>query len=73
MHGGADRLVPPDQSKIFYDALRKAGVEVHLEIIPGQGHGIIAPPAVAKEIYRFFDEHLANPNTPATARHGLDP
>ena len=73
MHGGADRLVPPDQSKIFYDALRKAGVEVHLEIIPGQGHGIIAPPAVAKEIYRFFDEHLTHPKSPATARHGLDP
>ena len=73
MHGGADRLVPPDQSKIFYDALLKAGIEAHLEIIPGQGHGIIAPPAVATEIYRFFDEHLTHPKSPATARHGLDP
>jgi acetyl esterase/lipase len=73
MHGGADRLVPPDQSKIFYDALLKAGIEAHLEIIPGLGHGIIAPPAVATEIYRFFDEHLTHPKSPATARHGLDP
>jgi acetyl esterase/lipase len=73
MHGGADQLVPADQSKLFYDALLKAGVEAHLEIIPGQGHGIIAPPAVAGEIYRFFDAHLASPETQVTARHALDP
>jgi acetyl esterase/lipase len=60
MHGGADKLVPPEQSKIFYDALIKAGVEAHLEIIPGKGHGIIAPPPVAEEIYRFYAEHLGN-------------
>ncbi len=58
MHGGADRLVPPEQSRIFYAALLKAGVEAHLEIIPKKGHGIIAPPAVAQEIYRFFSENL---------------
>jgi len=58
MHGGADELVPPEQSKIFYDALLNAGVEAHLEIIPGKGHGIIAPPPVAKEIYKFFNRHL---------------
>lgn len=58
MHGGADNLVPPEQSEIFYDALKKAGVEAHLEIIPGEGHGIIAPPAVAQEIYQFFHQHL---------------
>jgi dipeptidyl aminopeptidase/acylaminoacyl peptidase len=61
MHGGADTLVPPDQSKKFYDALLKAGVEVYLEIIPNQGHGIIAPPPVAREIYQFFDRHLKPP------------
>jgi acetyl esterase/lipase len=58
MHGGADKLVPPDQSRIFYDALRKAGVDVHLEIIPNKGHGIIAPPPVADEIYQFYDKYL---------------
>jgi acetyl esterase/lipase len=58
LHGGADTLVPPEQSKIFCDALLKAGVEAQLEIIPGKGHGIIAPPPVAKEIYEFFNRHL---------------
>jgi acetyl esterase/lipase len=60
MHGGADQLVPPEQGQIFYDALKKAGVEVYLEIIPGQGHGIIAPPNVAEEIYQFFKLHLGD-------------
>jgi acetyl esterase/lipase len=58
MHGGADELVPPDQSEIFYEALLKAGVEAQLEIIPGKGHGIIAPPPVAQKIYRFFNKYL---------------
>jgi acetyl esterase/lipase len=58
MHGGADTLVPPNQSKIFYDVLLKAGVEAQLEIIPGKAHGIIAPPPVAAEIYAFFNRHL---------------
>jgi acetyl esterase/lipase len=58
MHGGADKLVPPAQSQIFYDALVKAGVEAQLEIVPGKGHGIIAPPPVAKEIYAFYDRFL---------------
>lgn len=58
MHGATDKVVPPEQSKIFYDALLQAGVEAHLEIIPGKGHGIIAPPPVAQEIFRFFAENL---------------
>jgi acetyl esterase/lipase len=61
MHGGNDTLVPPEQSEIFYQALLQAGVDVHLEIIPNQGHGIIAPPAVAQEIYQFFDKYLETP------------
>ena len=62
MHGGADTLVPPEQSEIFYDALKRAGVEAQLEIIPGKGHGISAPPAVAAEINQFFRKHLQNNN-----------
>jgi acetyl esterase/lipase len=61
MHGADDTLVPPEQSKIFYQALLKAGVNAHLEIIPNQGHGIIAPPRVAREIYQFFGKHLDVP------------
>jgi acetyl esterase/lipase len=59
MHGGSDNLVPPEQSVLFYGAALKAGVEAHLEIIPGKGHGIIPPPRVAQEIFQFFREHLA--------------
>src|ERR1700744_4828050 len=44
MHGSADKLVPVEQSEIFYEAARKAGVDAHLEIVPNKGHGIIAPP-----------------------------
>ena len=58
MHGGADPLVPPEQSRIFYAALLRAGVPAQLEIIPGKGHGIIAPPPVAQEIYQFFGKYL---------------
>jgi acetyl esterase/lipase len=58
MHGSTDDLMPLEQSQIFYDAILKAGVEAHLEIIPGKGHGIIAPPTVTQEIYAFFNRHL---------------
>ncbi len=58
LHGGADTLVPPEQSEIFYDALKKAGVDVQLVIVPNKGHGIIAPPDAAQEIYVFFAKYL---------------
>ena len=58
MHGQEDQLVPLQQSQIFYDALKRAGVDAHLEIVPHKGHGIIAPPKVASEIYQFFQKYL---------------
>jgi acetyl esterase/lipase len=60
LHGGEDTLVPPSQSVLLYDALRKAGVPAQLAIIPGKGHGIIAPPPQAKEIYSFFQKYLSH-------------
>ena len=68
-HGEKDTLVPVQQSELFYDALKKAGVEAHLVIVPGQGHGIIAPPDAAQQIYQFFDRQL-KPN-PSSAMHLL--
>jgi acetyl esterase/lipase len=59
LHGGDDRLVPPAQSQLLFDALRKANVPAQLAIIPGKGHGIIAPPEQAKEIYAFFQKYLS--------------
>ena len=58
LHGSADKLVPPEQSVWFYEALVKAGVPAHLEIVPNKGHGIIAPPKAAQEIFDFFDRYL---------------
>lgn len=60
MHGSKDMTVPVEQSEIFYDALKKSGVESQLEIISGKGHSIIAPPPVADKIFQFFRHHLAN-------------
>jgi len=58
LHGDQDTLVPVQQSELFYDALKKAGVEAHLVIVTGKGHGIIAPPDAAQQIYQFFDRQL---------------
>ncbi|MFO1486848.1 MAG: alpha/beta hydrolase [Verrucomicrobiota bacterium] len=58
LHGGADRLVPPEQSQLLHEALLRVGVESHLAIIPNKGHGIFAPPEVAREIRGFFVRQL---------------
>lgn len=58
LHGDKDTLVPIQQSQLFYDALRRVGVEAHFFTVPGKGHGIIAPPEAAKQIYEFFQRHL---------------
>jgi acetyl esterase/lipase len=39
IHGDADPVVPVEQSKLFREALAKAGVHVELKIVPGGGHG----------------------------------
>lgn len=61
LHGDKDTVVPAEQSKLFYAALKRSGVDAQLAIVPGKGHGIIAPPDVAERIYRFFDEYLREP------------
>jgi|SRR5579875_487758 len=60
MHGADDKTVPPEQSEIFAEALKKAGVEVTLKILPGAGHGGTAftSPESRKLIAEFFDKHL---------------
>jgi len=57
-HGEKDTLVPVEQSRLLYDALKKAGVEVQLETAPNKGHGAIPSKPVVKEIFEFFDRHL---------------
>lgn len=39
IHGSDDRAVPPNQSELLHEALKKAGVPNKLYIIKGAGHG----------------------------------
>jgi acetyl esterase/lipase len=60
MHGNRDDVVPPGQSELLAEALKKAGVPVELRIIDGAGHG---GPAFGsnenrKRIMEFFEKHL---------------
>lgn len=39
LHGGQDRIVPPEQGRSFAAALAAAGVPVDLHVLPAAGHG----------------------------------
>ena len=47
LHGDADTDVPSEQSQAFEAALRRAGVPVRLELVPGATHGSIYSAEVA--------------------------
>jgi acetyl esterase/lipase len=69
MQGSKDPLVHPEQSQWLDEALKKAGVESHLVIVEGAGHGgpQFMTPERAKMILTFFDKHLKNlPTTKPT-------
>ena len=42
-HGDADPTVPPQQSRLFHEALRQAGVDSELLMLEGEGHGFRSP------------------------------
>ncbi len=60
MHGDQDNTVPLDQSEVLAKALKKAGVEVDLVIVKGNGHGGPGFNTVEnrKLIEDFFAKHL---------------
>ena len=62
MHGDKDNVVPPGQSDELADALKKAGVEVTLQVIKDNGHGGpgFGSPERRKQIEDFFAKHLGN-------------
>jgi acetyl esterase/lipase len=69
MQGTKDPLVEVKQSEYLDAALKKAGVESHLEIIEGAGHGgpQFNTPKNAMMIFNFFNKHLKAATTqPAT-------
>jgi len=57
MHGDKDPLVPMNQSELLVEALKKAGVEVTFQVIPGAGHGF-GGPEIQKTVREFFARHL---------------
>jgi acetyl esterase/lipase len=70
MHGTEDPLVQVKQSRFLDDALRKAGVESHLEVIEGAGHGgpQFAKPKYAMMVFNFFNRHLKPATTQPTTK-----
>ena len=62
LHGTNDKLVPVDQSRRFYDALKKVGVDAEMVIVEGVGHdpGAFATPELLKKISDFFNKNVKN-------------
>lgn len=60
LHGTHDTLVPYAQSVQLEAVLKKNGVAVWLQTLPGSGHGgpAFGKPAVLQLMQNFFDKHL---------------
>jgi acetyl esterase/lipase len=60
LHGDQDNKVPISQSVELAEALKRAGVEVTLQIVEGAGHGgpQFTSPDNLKLVADFFDKHL---------------
>lgn len=59
VHGDADPLVPVQQSRELHEALRKAGVDSTLRVVPGGGHGNNFPGReLANEVDAFLERVL---------------
>jgi acetyl esterase/lipase len=60
MHGDKDDIVPLRQSELLAAALKKAGVEIKLQVIKGNGHGGpgFSTPESQKLIEAFLAKHL---------------
>ena len=60
MHGTADTSVPVDQSERLHAALKAAGVESTLKLLPGAGHGGKEFDSAESHtvIQEFLDKHL---------------
>ena len=60
LHGERDPIVPVQQSAVLDAALRRAGVESTLVIIPGAGHGgeVFGDGRTLVQMAAFMDRHL---------------
>jgi acetyl esterase/lipase len=59
LHGSADEEVSITQSELLRDALANAGVEVTLEVFPGEGHFGVGPRPLPDKYYAPMDAFLA--------------
>ncbi|MEO6846381.1 MAG: alpha/beta hydrolase [Chthoniobacterales bacterium] len=62
MHGDVDELVPVEESLAFYDALKKAGVDVGLKIIKDSPHSIPWGDAEDEDVLSFFERIFMKKN-----------
>ena len=62
VHGNADLSVPPHQSQLMYDAIKKAGGDVTIRFVKNGGHGLkggdMSPEELLGLSVEFFDRHL---------------
>ena len=68
----ADEIVPASQATLMASALRSRNVPVHLEVVPGDGHGLAYAPLIRDQLMSFLRTNvaLATPverNAPASA------
>ncbi len=68
VHGDADPVVPCHQSELLFEALKKAGGNVHLHLIRGAGHGQgFGGSALDEQVNSFFDRWLKTPGAAKAA------
>lgn len=74
MHGSADRLVSPVQSKQLFEALKKRGDQVDYTIVEGAGHGDAHwyQPAIIDQVVSWFKKNLGDPIKEIPKKTGLD-
>ncbi len=60
LHGDKDDVVPPGQSRVLADLLKKANVPAELVIVPGAGHEgpAFSSPKTQATILRFLEQNL---------------
>jgi acetyl esterase/lipase len=58
IQGNFDRIVPVEQSRHFYQALKDAGVNATLKILPNQGHQAALTAAAVQAAESFFEDTL---------------
>ena len=69
VHGDKDATVPINQSQLLYEALKKAGVNVHFHTIKGAGHGQgFGGPEIGPMAAAFFERTLKT--TPPSSNLG---